>query len=442
MRHETSQGRPRICLAGAAPGTGNLGVGALCNSICGGLKRRLPEGELYVFDYGRGLRPGVVASGVPVTFMGVKPSKRVFRAESLWNIRARLWLKAGNSDITRAILRADAVVDISGGDSFSDLYGMRRFKSVAVPKMIVLKAGVPLILLPQTYGPFSTAKCRRIAERIVRTSAMAWARDKHSFQALRDLLGPEFDGTRHRCGVDVAFSLAGNDPCDCLSPQLYERLLDPETAVVGVNVSGLIWNDPERARDSFRLRADYQQVILELVSRLLRESDVHVFLVTHVIAPPGHFESDAGAAQDVVVELRERLGAVAAEHLHIVPPDFNASETKWIISHCDWFCGTRMHSTIAALSSGVPTAAIAYSDKTQGVFETCGQGRYVADPRLLDTEETVEHLWRSWNQREQARESLAKQLPSVLEQAERQMDEIVEFCARDGLESPSAKDVT
>ncbi len=435
----------RVVLQGAAPDTGNLGVSALGESVVVGIIGRMPDVHLTIFDNGTGVRPKAVQVSCGeriVDLCGARSTKRLYLPEACARIRLATRLGGLWNRAAQYLLNADAILEISGGDAFTDLHGPRRFRAVTHLQLVALENRKPLILLPQTYGPFSTAKSRRIAERIVRTSAMAWARDKHSFQALRDLLGPEFDGTRHRCGVDVAFLLAGNDPCDCLPPQLHERLLDPETAVVGVNVSGLIWNDPERARDSFRLRADYQQVILKLVSRLLRESDVHVFLVMHVIAPPGHFESDPGAAQDLVVELRERLGAVAAERLHIVPPDFNASETKWIISHCDWFCGTRMHSTIAALSSGVPTAAIAYSDKTEGVFETCGLGRYVADPRLSDTQETVEHLWRSWNQREQARESLAKQLPSVLEQAERQMDEIVEFCARDGLESPSAKDVT
>jgi polysaccharide pyruvyl transferase WcaK-like protein len=86
----------------------------------------------------------------------------------------------------------------------------------------------------------------------------------------------------------------------------------------------------------------------------------------------------------------------------------------------------------------VPAAAIAYSDKTQGVFETCGQGAHVADLRRLDTDEVVSHLWRSWEQRDEARASLREQLPGVLAQVEAQMDAIVACCAGTGGERAEA----
>ncbi len=52
-----------------------------------------------------------------------------------------------------------------------------------------------------------------------------------------------------------------------------------------------------------------------------------------------------------------------------------------------------MHSTIAGLSSGVPTATVTYSDKALGVFELCGQEDHVIDPRIFDTEQVVARLW-------------------------------------------------
>ena len=82
-------------------------------------------------------------------------------------------------------------------------------------------------------------------------------------------------------------------------------------------------------------------------------------------------------------------------------------ETKWLISQLDWFCGTRMHATIAALSSGVPVSAIAYSAKVQGVFETCGQGDAVADARTLPGPDVVEVVWASFAGRRAAAEALA-----------------------------------
>jgi polysaccharide pyruvyl transferase WcaK-like protein len=86
---------------------------------------------------------------------------------------------------------------------------------------------------------------------------------------------------------------------------------------------------------------------------------------------------------------------------------------KWIIARLDWVCSARLHCAIAALSSAVPAAAIAYSDKAIGVFETCGQREAVADPRVLTTEELVERLWQLWCGRMAAQRAIAQRLPEV-----------------------------
>lgn len=115
----------------------------------------------------------------------------------------------------------------------------------------------------------------------------------------------------------------------------------------------------------------------------------------------------------------------------VAPAFTDPREVKGLIGKCDWFCGTRMHSTIAALSQGVPTAAVAYSIKTQGVFETCGQGDHVADPRHSSTEDVVAHLLASFDGREAARASLAEHLPDVRQIAQEQMSCVVDVaCAR------------
>jgi polysaccharide pyruvyl transferase WcaK-like protein len=45
----------------------------------------------------------------------------------------------------------------------------------------------------------------------------------------------------------------------------------------------------------------------------------------------------------------------------------SAAETKWVISRCAAFVGARTHSTIAAISSAVPTLSLAYSRKARGL---------------------------------------------------------------------------
>jgi len=416
-----------IAFFGAPPDTGNLGVSALCFSVLAGLRQRGAR-RVTVFDHTPGAGP-LDGWDSAVRRAGACRTRRWYRPESHAAITACLRLGLSAAPAAVALRDAQAILDISGGDSFTDLYGPWRFRSVIWPKQIALQRGIPLVLLPQTYGPFNDPGSRRIAAGIVRGAASCWARDLRSFDILRDLLGDAFDPQRHRVGVDVAFGLERLAPPAAQSDAVSAAMDNAGDAgpLVGLNISGLIHNDPEKARTRYRFRADYRAAMRGFVERLVADG-ARVLLVPHVVTPPGHYESDADASRAVV----DALDPALRGRVTIAPEFADPRHAKWLIARCDWFCGTRMHATIAGLSSGTPTAAVAYSDKTRGVFETCAQGGEVVDPREVETSEVVERLWDSYQRRQAVHRSLAEHLPDVLAQAERQMDEIVRFCAREG----------
>jgi colanic acid/amylovoran biosynthesis protein len=417
----------RICLMGASTDTGNLGVSALCLSILGGLAKRAPDAEVTVFDNRRGHGSEEERfDGRVFRFRrnGLHDSRRLYRGDSLWNVAIASRLGGVGNPAAEAIREADAVLDVTGGDSFTDLYGGRRFWSGCAAKRLALRYSGGLVLVPQTYGPFASDDTRAEAAGIVGAAKAAWARDARSFDVLRGLLASRFDPSRHRVGVDVAFALGAADPRDTLPPALAHWLSESRDGpTVGVNVSGLTYLHDERARKAYGLVSDYRATIHGLLERLVERTRARIVLLPHVLVPTGHFESDRDACEAA----RSWLGSRAKGRV-LVAPDLSASEAKGLIARLDWFCGTRMHSTIAALSSGVPAAALAYSAKTAGVFETCAQGDHVADLRALATKDAVETAWRSWERREDARRRLADALPAVLATAQRQMDEIVATC--------------
>jgi len=417
----------KLCLVGAATDTTNLGVSALCYSTLSGLFRRSHDTEITVFDNGRGVRDAELQVGeskFPYKLCGAINSRRYYRRESYWNIRVSGSLGGMGNPAAKLFLGSDAILDVSGGDSFCDLYGPRVFRANTMMKKMALAHGVPLVLLPQTYGPFNDPEHRRIAQEIMRGAAMAWARDARSFDTLREMLGQHFDPARHRCGVDLAFGLEPRRS-DNMPQWLLDLLQDPERRPIGINVSGLIYNDPEAARSRYGFVADYRKVIHGLLARLLRHSDRPVLLVPHVVCNPGLIESDSAACEAVM----QTLDAADRQRVFLLPRIFDPSETKWIISKTEWFCSTRMHAAIGALSSGVPSAAIAYSLKTLGVFESCGQGAHVADPRTASTEQVLEQLWSSWEVRRSAGAALQDALCGVKKIVAAQMDTLTGYLA-------------
>lgn len=411
----------RICIFGAAPDTGNFGVSALLHSAIGGIARFAPGSDITVFDNGWGVREGSSrhqGERVLHRAIGARLSRRFHRPESFFHMRLSSLLGGLGNPGAKAVRQADAIWDISGGDSFGDLYGMWRWRSVMEPKRLALRNGKPLVLLPQTYGPFRTPETREPAVQVLRQARLAWARDKVSFEALKQLLGSSFDRERHRPGVDMAFSLEPKEPVAELPEFLKDHLQTHKRPLVGLNVSGLIYNDPQAAQH-YGLKVDYPSLVRSIVERFLRESDADLVLISHVMPRNNPPESDLVAAQ----ALCKTLDPKDQERVQVLPPDFDARETKWILSQLDWFAGTRMHACIAALSSGVPTVGLAYSLKFEGVFGTCAQRAASLELRELDNAQVLDALWDSWNGRDAARAALGERVLGVQQRALEQLHE-------------------
>jgi colanic acid/amylovoran biosynthesis protein len=409
---EVARGSLRLGLFGCPLDTGNNGVSALGLSLIAGLRGACGSLNLSMFDYGKGSRDGFVSVGSKreeVEFVGCYASRRYHQPHNLAQLHAAATIGLAHvHPMLRKLRGLDAILDISGGDSFSDIYGRRRFNAVVAPKLLAMKLGIPLILPPQTYGPYSDGAVRRTAQRVVHGAAQVWARDRRSLDVAAELLGDEFDPARHRLGVDVAFGLPAQRPAERLCHQV-NRFGAGADVVVGLNVSGLLYNKPGENAQRYGLRSSYSDLIWRLLNRLIEIDGVKVLLIPHVApARPSHdCDATANAA------LLARLDATRRDRVLAVPSPLGPPETKWVIGKCDWFCGTRMHACIAGLSQGVPTLGIAYSDKTQGVFDTVGAGASVIDPRCEEPSTLIERVMAHLNNRTSVRAELARHLPSV-----------------------------
>ncbi len=433
--HSVRDASAQISVFGAAPDTGNLGVSALCLSLLGGLWDRMNPADFTVFDHGRGTRawevPGA-PSGARVRRCGAVATRRIHRAES----HARMWAAAAcgigtNAGVER-VRSSHAVLDVSGGDSFTDLYGPKRFKSVAFPKRLALELGRPLMLMPQTYGPFKSSEAAAIARSIVCSAERAWARDTRSYGVLQELLGDRFDPRRHGCTVDLAFGLAARRPEHRLPNPIGAWLEDSSVPVAGVNVSGLIANRASASAARFGIVADYRELVSRLVCEMLTSTDARVVLVPHVHAPLGHPESDLDASLEIMRRVPRRF----RDRVGVLPTGMTASETKWAIAGMDWLCATRMHACIAGLSSVVPVAGIAYSDKALGVFESCGQGDALIDPRHTDTETALELLLASFRSRGARRARLVDSVKPAMRASEAFFGDLASGFSRPSADEP------
>lgn len=412
----------RLVLAGAAIGNGNRGVEALARSVMDAVDRDRPHSVLSILDDGWGVRAqnDPRCTQTQVEYVGVRRSRRWHRPESWTQIRLAQTLGLPSNPVAQRFAAADAILDLSAGDSFTDLYGPARFATVSSPKTAAVRAERPLVLLPQTFGPFETVTGRRRAERLVRDAALAYARDAWSYGQLLELAGPDADQTRLRQGVDVAFALEPRRPDVHVADRVTGQDAGP---TAGVNVSGLLRDAAGHAR--FRLAGDYLDTMTDVIRGLLSRG-AHVVFVPHVHEPNGGGESDVVAIQEIVGRLSDK----ERDRTTVVPPTLDAAELKWCIAQVDWFVGSRMHATIAALSTLTPSCAYAYSDKTVGVFETCGMGDQVVDARHTAGSGAVDAILASFEERESSRQRLISRAPTTIETSHSQLRELLDLVGR------------
>lgn len=285
------------------------------------------------------------------------------------------------------VRNCDMVIDIGAGDSFADIYGPKRLAKMFLLKYLAHIAGKPLVLGPQTYGPFTKALSTWLTRGTLRRSAVVASRDRLSTDAVQTIAP----------GVDVieASDVALRLPYDPPAPRA------PGGPVkVGLNISGLLMKGGYTGKNMFGLEMDYPQMIRTLVQRLLA-AGVELHLVAHVIP----LERDS-VEDDVQPGLE-----LQKEHPEIIvaPAFADPSEAKSYIAGLDFFAGARMHACIAAFSSGVPVVPMAYSRKFEGLFGTLGYHRTV-DCTSEPAEDIIEKVMLGFEQRDLLKAEMAPAL--------------------------------
>lgn len=399
---DTSPSPVKICVLGASFDTGNLGVNALAESALCLLLHRWPQAEIVLLGSARDPEQfsKVIAGrevrihSVPIRFGRKVSLPYHFLWFALYGIAARLlpWSRVrrklfARNAYCRMLYEAHLAVDITGGDSFSDIYGVRRFLLGFLRKWLVLLYGKDLMMLPQTYGPLQRALSRHLARHILKRANRIYTRDHAGLDYLSGLLGGAAANGKVLFAPDVAFVLEAREP-SALDLDGLDQVRTKTSTVVGLNVSGLIYYGGYEGGNEFGLMVDYRGLIDGIVDLVLQSENTLILLVPHVI-PTGGFRENVENDRNACLDVYGRLSQRHPGRLFVARGRYDQCEIKYVIGMCDFFVGTRMHSCIAALSQCIPAVGLAYSRKFSGVFETVGVGDLVADMRSANAREIL-----------------------------------------------------
>jgi polysaccharide pyruvyl transferase WcaK-like protein len=151
----------------------------------------------------------------------------------------------------------------------------------------------------------------------------------------------------------------------------------------------------------------------EVVRRLLRDQERPILLVPHVTAPE-IWNNDHALLQAI----ERRLEQGEKQRVAVLPDSLTAPEVKWAIGRCSVFAGSRLHSTIGALSSGVPTLAFGYSQKAKGVMrDLYGHDEMCLKAECFDLAHVTAGVTRLLADADSLREIIAARLPEWRESA-------------------------
>lgn len=419
-KSEISDRRLTVGLLGASFETKNLGVAALACGTAASIFHSYPDARLFLIDYAlepatyKVKHPGGIAT---VELVNIRFSKRfylrnniaylLFLAICLRLLPSRKWrthIQRHNHVLT-AIQDADIIASIAGGDSFSDIYGIRRLIYVALPQVLVMILGKPLALLPQTVGPFQGAFARAVARSIIKRSRMVYTRDPEGVESIRRITGR--DSERLAFSYDMGFALEPHIKSERIPGWIAGY--DQNIPLVGLNVSGLLYIGGYTRCNMFGIRSDYSRLIYDLIELLVRKHGVHVMLVPHVFGTGEDSESDVIACRKVYNDVGDRM----RDALHLVEEEYDQHEIKALIGCCDFFMGSRMHACIAAISQCVPAVGLAYSSKFHGVFKSVGMEEMVIDIRGCEGNAVVTAVDRAYQRRSELRAKLEANIPNV-----------------------------
>lgn len=313
-------------------------------------------------------------------------------------------------DISKA-----SIVIASGGDVFSSDYG--GLNRHLLPLKLALDAGVPVVFLAQSIGPFKTKDEADAWVEVAQRSKLITVREKLSYNYVTKDLGLDPSLVKHT--ADPAFLL--NPPSrEIIAKILSNYGIDQNKPKIAIAPSQGICRYAAQDYDK------HINVWSQVVQLMIKEFKAQVLIIPHV--------QEIDANNDDRIFATQLLKALNYNpDVRLAGADHTASEFKGLIGACDMIVAERMHPAIAGLSSGICTMPVGYSVKAEGIMndlfgsEALHNGLLISIQQFLNADVACEAIIQCWNKRHEVANQLNQVLPKVKQAAATNFDMITEI---------------
>lgn len=305
--------------------------------------------------------------------------------------------------LLKAYANADFVVSKPGGFLYSSGRGLSML--VALYTMwLALIFGKPVYMFPQSVGPLLHSWERAAVGGVISKLRIIAVREPFSLSQLRQCGVPS-----ERCNLlpDTAFAFQGASEQDAARWLLEQGVRIGDGPWLGMTTVN--WSAQSA---TFERQEAYERGCAAAIRSFVERHGGSAVLFPQVTGPLPS-QDDRVSSRRVARELLDLGDAV-----HVIESPVSADILRTAYSFMDVFIGTRMHSAIFAMSSGVPTIAIGYQPKTSGIANLVGMERWSIPIEQVDDSVLVMLLNRLWNERESVSQYLKGVIPLLREQAQ------------------------
>jgi colanic acid/amylovoran biosynthesis protein len=308
----------------------------------------------------------------------------------------------------QSIADADLVVSMGGGylNAPSGMDGTLSLYLMLFPMMIAEGLTKCVVMAPQSVGPFSNPLQRAMARWTLNRVQLLELREDISIAIAQEL---RISAPMSRY-PDMGFVFGGSAPVD-----VRELLhLPADQLLIGVTVRQWLPSDEQER---------YEGAIAATIDTLCHRHGAAVILIPQVTSNLGN-DDDRLVNRRVYGRLHDRT------NVRLVDDHIDHRQIKAFYASLDLLIGTRFHSVIFALTSYVPSIAVAYEHKTTGIMRDLGLEKWVVDIRAVDETVLTQRAESLLLEAPSYRSYLEEVLPPYIDEAKHASEMMAEVFAR------------
>ena len=292
--------------------------------------------------------------------------------------------------LVRAYFGADMVVSIGGV--------IGHVSSLFPLSLGIMLSKRTVVYSASTSGPFRSRLQTFLAKRILGRTTFITLREEISRRHLEKikLTQPQIHIT-----ADISFLLGVADRQKVDEILAENGITEKDGPLVGVNISRC----PNSNRETHER---YLKAMAKLVNYLI------VGIGATVVLLPFCFMKGYDDRLEIA-QIRRLIGDKAK--MKIIAGKLEPEDLQGVLGRMGLFVGTRGHSNILALSMRVPTLAVSYHHKMNGIMEALEMSEWVCSQERMSSSVLIAKVSKMWALREDIRDKLNRKMPAIEEKA-------------------------